>query len=153
MKAYSKTWTLDLPISVVDAWSFFSRPENLEKITPNHMKFNILSKLSSTEMYEGMMIRYQVCPVLNIPLHWTTEITHCKDKEYFIDEQRTGPFALWHHEHHFRSTPEGVEMKDILTYSIPFGFLGRMINWLFISKQIDSIFAYRKEVLRNKFRS
>jgi len=153
VKAYSKTWTLELPISMAEAWSFFSRPENLEKITPKHMQFNILSTLASTEMYAGMIIRYQVRPILNIPMHWTTEITHCKDMEYFIDEQRTGPFALWHHEHHFRSTPGGVEMKDMLTYSLPLGFLGRVVNWLFISNQIDSIFAYREQVLRNKFTS
>ena len=86
-------------------------------------------------------------------MHWTTEITHCKNKCYFIDEQRTGPFALWHHEHHFKSTEGGIEMSDILTYALPFGFLGRMINRLFVSGQIDSIFAYREKVLKNKFRS
>jgi ligand-binding SRPBCC domain-containing protein len=152
MKAYSKTWTLRLTLPLEDAWTFFSRPENLEKITPKSMQFKILSNITSTEMYEGMMIRYQVRPVFNLPLHWTTEITHCKDKSYFIDEQRTGPFALWHHEHHFKATEGGTEMSDILTYALPFGFLGRMVNRLFVSRQIDSIFAYRAEILKNKFR-
>lgn len=152
MKAYSKSWTIQLPLPIGDAWNFFSRPENLEKITPNSMQFRILSNVTSSEMYEGMMIRYQVRPVLNLPMHWTTEITHCKDNHYFIDEQRTGPFALWHHEHHFKSVNGGTEMRDILTYALPFGFLGRVVNRLFISGQIDSIFAYREKVLKNKFR-
>lgn len=151
MKTYQKSWTTLLPLTMDEAWSFFSRPENLELITPNHMKFNILSKSIYSEMYEGMIIRYTVNPLLNIPVHWTTEITHNKENQYFVDEQRSGPFALWHHEHHFVQQKDGIEMTDILTYALPFGILGRLVHLFFISREIDSIFAHREKVLKNKF--
>lgn len=153
MKTYQKEWTTNLPITIDEAWSFFSRPENLELITPEYMNFNILSKSNYTEIYEGMIIRYRVSPLMKLPMHWTTEITHCKPGHYFVDEQRKGPFSMWHHEHHFLQKEHSLEMRDILTYALPFGIIGRLANQMVVSKQIDSIFAFREFVLKNKFGS
>lgn len=151
MKVYTKEWQTELPMSLKQAWDYFSRPENLEKITPPEMKFNILSNISDKEMYEGMLINYTVSPIANIPLRWTTEITHIKDLEYFVDEQRFGPYAMWHHEHHFKETSDGVCMTDILHYAIPFGIIGRFANLIFVDRKISSIFDYREKTLNSIF--
>ena len=120
--------------------------------------FNFLSFLSSitsenlsNKMYAGMMIAYIVKPVLNFPMKWVTEITHVKEKEYFVDEQRVGPYKIWHHEHKLETTKEGILMTDIITYIPPFGVFGRIINYLFIKKRVNKIFDYRHSVLDNKF--
>lgn len=152
MKSYSKTWITQLPTNLDQAWSFFSDPKNLNLLTPGYMNFRILYIPESTGIYAGMIIRYKVSPVFHIPLNWTTEITECKVNTYFIDEQRTGPYSMWHHEHHFKQVGEQVEMTDRLTYALPLGYAGRILNELFISKKIDSIFAFRAEVLKNKFK-
>ncbi len=152
MKVYTKSWEQDLPVSLEQAWSFFSRPENLQAITPDFMNFRILSDIKGREMYEGMIINYTVSPLLGIPLRWTTEITHCKPMSYFIDEQRSGPFALWHHEHHFEATPHGVRMTDRLSYALGFGWMGEWVNKFMIGNRIEAIFAHREEVLKSKFK-
>lgn len=152
MKVYTKSWEQDLPVSLEEAWSFFSRPENLQAITPDFMNFRILSDIKGREMYEGMIINYTVSPLLGIPLRWTTEITHCKPMFYFIDEQRSGPFALWHHEHHFEATPHGVRMTDRLSYALGFGWMGEWVNKFMIGNRIEAIFAHREEVLKSKFK-
>ena len=123
-------------------WKFFSAPSNLQVITPDYMGFKVLTQVPD-EMYHGLMISYKVSPVLRIPMNWITEITYVQDKSYFVDEQRHGPYKIWHHEHHFKSVEGGVEMTDIVSYLIPFGFLGRFTHWLFIRKQLESIFDYR----------
>ena len=99
-----------LPITLDAAWDFFSSPRNLKEITPAYMKFKVLSNSESEKMFAGQIITYTVSPILGIPLFWMTEITHVKDKEYFVDEQRFGPYALWHHKHFFKEIPGGVEM-------------------------------------------
>ena len=132
-------------------WHHFSRPENLDKLTPENMAFQIISDIKDRPMYEGMIIRYRVSPVLNIPLNWATEITHIKDREYFIDEQRFGPYTLWHHEHHFEETPQGILMKDQLHYAIPFGIFGRIANAIFVEARIDEIFTYRQKCIDEIF--
>jgi ligand-binding SRPBCC domain-containing protein len=123
-------------------WKFFSAPANLQVITPDYMRFKVLTEVPD-EMYHGLMISYKVSPVLRIPMNWVTEITYVKDKHYFVDEQRQGPYKLWHHEHHFKEVEGGVEMTDIVSYSLPFGFLGRFAHWLFVRKQLEAIFNYR----------
>ena len=132
-------------------WNFISSPENLEKITPKWMSFEITSKNLSKKMYAGMIISYKVKPVLNIPMKWITEITHVQEKEYFVDEQRLGPYKMWHHEHKLEKTKEGILMTDIITYIPPFGVFGRIINYFFIKKRVNKIFDYRYSVLDNKF--
>lgn len=151
MKVIEKKWKHQLPISLEDAWQFFSRPENLNEITPEDMEFNILSDIKQMDMYEGMIIRYRIKPLLNIPLNWITEITHIESQKYFIDEQRFGPYKFWHHQHHFEENEHGTLMTDHLHYALPFGPIGNLMDALFINKQIDHIFAYRKKILTNNF--
>lgn len=134
-----------LPISVDEAWDFFSSPQNLKKITPSYLGFEITSG-TPKKMYAGMFISYIVRPVLGIPLQWKTEITEVKDKEYFIDEQRVGPYKLWRHKHIFEATDSGVIMEDIVDYILPLGILGRLAHSLFVKKQLNDIFNYRATV-------
>jgi len=132
-------------------WDFMSSPKNLEEITPNEMSFNITSSNKDEKMYEGMIITYKVTPLLNIPLSWMTEITHVKEKMFFVDEQRLGPYKMWHHQHIFEKCEQGVKMKDIITYIPPFNILGRIANTLFIEKKVNDIFDYRKKILDELF--
>ena len=94
-------------------------------------------------MYPGQVIEYKVHPILGIPLYWMTEITHVVQHKYFVDEQRFGPYELWHHQHHFKEVPGGVEMTDHVHYKLPFWFLGDIANVLFVKKQLKGIFDYR----------
>lgn len=131
-------------------WDFFSSPSNLQKITPPSMGFDVLVDVPNN-MYEGMMIEYRVRPLLSIPLKWITEITHVKPLQYFVDEQRKGPYKIWHHEHHFREIPEGVEMTDIVSYELPLGFLGKMAHPILVKSKLEEIFAYRLKVVEELF--
>lgn len=151
MKTYSLNSKQTLPISLEKAWHFFSRPENLNELTPQDMSFEIKSDIQGVEMYEGMLIEYTIKPMMNIPMNWVTEITHISDKKYFIDEQRFGPYAMWHHEHHFEETEGGVLMTDKLTYAMPMGPLGTIANGLFVGKRVKEIFDYRYSILKTYF--
>jgi ligand-binding SRPBCC domain-containing protein len=138
-------------VSINEIWDFISNPKNLMKITPGYMGFNITSKNLPERIYPGMMIEYKVSPLWNIDMTWLTEITHVKENEYFIDEQRVGPYKIWHHEHKIVPINEGVLMTDLVTYQPPFGFLGRLANHLIIRKKLAEIFEYRRNVLYNLF--
>jgi ligand-binding SRPBCC domain-containing protein len=140
-----------LPCTIADVWDFISSPINLKEITPKHLGFIVTSNTGAEKMYPGMIITYKVSPVLGIQLNWMTEITQVKDKEYFIDEQRIGPYSLWHHQHKIQPIDGGVLMTDIITYQPPLGFFGAMANSLFIKKQLKDIFDYRKTALENRF--
>lgn len=135
--------TQKIPVSLDRAWEFFSNPANLQAITPGNMGFTVISRQHGEKMYAGQLIEYKVRPLLGIPLYWMTEITQVKDQEYFIDEQRFGPYRFWHHQHHFKAIPGGVEMTDIIHYRNPLGFIGRLANKLFVAKKLESIFRYR----------
>jgi ligand-binding SRPBCC domain-containing protein len=139
-----------LPISIEQAWDFFSSPKNLNEITPEDMVFKITSEVPE-KMYEGLFITYKIAPVLNIPLDWVTEITHVKEPFYFVDEQRKGPYKTWHHEHHFKQTPEGVLMTDILYYEVGKSIFGWLAEKLFVDNKVKGIFSYREKVLNKKF--
>lgn len=139
-----------LPISIEEAWDFFATPNNLNKITPPEMHFEIKSKVPK-KMYEGLMIHYSIKPFLNIPLNWLTEITHIKEGAFFVDEQRKGPYAIWHHEHHFESHTKGVLMTDKLHYDIGMGFLGSIAGAVFVHRQVDRIFNHRQQILGELF--
>lgn len=140
-----------LPIGLDEAWAFFSNPANLKEITPAHMRFEVISLHHGDRMYAGQVIRYIVRPLFGIPLKWVTEITHVVDKQYFVDEQRFGPYAFWHHQHRFTAVEGGVLMEDILHYKVPFGFLGNWVDALLVKKEVDTIFAYRKQILAERF--
>ncbi len=132
-----------LNAKIEDVWGFVSSPKNLKKITPKHMNFIITSKNVNEKIYPGMIISYKVSPILRIPTSWVTEITHVKKNTLFVDEQRVGPYKIWHHEHLFIEEKNGVLMIDIISYKLPFGLLGRIINYLFIKNKILNIFNYR----------
>ena len=123
-------------------WKFFCAPGNLQAITPEYMNFRVLTE-TPAEIYAGLMIAYKISPVLKLPLSWVTEITVVEHRTYFVDEQRQGPYKIWHHEHHFKVVEEGVEMTDIVSYSLPFGVLGKFAHWLFVRKQLEQLFDYR----------
>lgn len=148
MKVYRKEWIQDIKGDPLRIWQFFSCPENLKEITPTDMNFQIQSNIGGKAIYEGMMIVYSVSPFPGWPMTWVTEITHIQEGQHFIDEQRVGPYALWHHEHWFEPTSEGIRMRDILHYAIPFSFLGGVLNGLFIEKKIENIFSYRAKVIQ-----
>ena len=131
-------------------WDFFSSPQNLKKITPEYMGFNIKYELPE-KMYEGLMIEYTVKPVLGIPMTWVTEIKTVKDNLFFVDEQRKGPYKIWHHEHHFKEVDGGIEMTDIVSYEIPLGIIGRLAHSLFVRKKLESIFNYRIQMVDEIF--
>lgn len=140
-----------LPLTQKESWDFFSSPANLKKITPEHLEFTITSPLETGKMYEGQIITYTIRPLWNIPIQWTTEITHVNEPHYFIDDQRAGPYQLWHHEHRFEPIPNGVEMTDIIYYQLPFGPLGSLLNYLKVRKDVEAIFSYRKTKLEQLF--
>lgn len=131
-------------------WKFFSSPGNLSVITPDYMRFHVLTSVPDN-MYEGLMIAYKVSPVLGIPLNWITEIKYVHEHRFFVDEQRRGPYLLWHHEHHFEETEEGVWMTDIVSYRLPLGILGKLAHALFVRKQLEGIFDYRYRKVEELF--
>ncbi|WP_109829655.1 SRPBCC family protein [Reichenbachiella versicolor] len=139
-----------IPACMEEVWSFISSPSNLKKITPAYMGFNITSDVPK-RMHPGLIITYKVSPLLGIKTDWMTEITHVEDGKYFVDEQRIGPYAMWHHQHHIEAHNDGVLMKDIITYSPPFGILGRVANQLFIKNKLKEIFDFRREALIREF--
>ena len=152
MKTYMLKAEQAIPISLEEAWDFFSSPLNLEKITPSEMNFVVTSGNSNeTKMYPGMIITYKIAPVFGIRMNWMTEITHVMESKYFVDEQRFGPYVLWHHEHHFKTINGGVLMTDILNYAIPYGIIGRLANTIFVRKQVNNIFSYREKAIKDLF--
>ncbi len=142
-----------IQIGLEAAWDFFSNPANLSEITPPEMNFRILNENVPKQIYPGLVILYKVSPILKVSVTWLTEITQVSAPNYFIDDQRVGPYKLWHHQHHFRLTDDGVEMTDIVHYKLPFGILGRLANLLFVKKQLRDIFEYRRNILESRFNS
>lgn len=152
MKTYHLKKEQAIPVSLEEAWDFFSSPLNLSKITPDGMRFEITSDYTAdTKMYAGMLITYIISPFLGLKMDWMTEITHVKEGEYFVDEQRFGPYALWHHQHHFKAVKGGVIMTDILDYAIPYGPIGRLANAILVEKQVKQIFDYRVGAVERLF--
>jgi len=150
MKIYTFHRKQKLPISVEKAWEFLSNPTNLKRITPKYMSFDILSG-NEKPMYAGQIIQYIVTPILGIKTKWVTEITHVKENEYFVDEQRFGPYALWHHKHFIKEIEGGVEMEDIIDYKVPMGLLGQMVHPILVKPKLEEIFAHRQKKLIELF--
>ncbi len=150
MKIFTFTASQTISTSIDDAWEFFSNPRNLQIITPPWLNLKITSELTP-EMYEGMIITYKVYPLLGLPSNWVTEITNVNKKKFFIDEQRFGPYKLWHHQHKFIETGSGVEMTDIINYALPFDPFSRVFNTILVEKKIKEIFKFREEVIDKRF--
>jgi ligand-binding SRPBCC domain-containing protein len=151
MALHSFKTVQQIPVSIERAWDFFSSPANLQAITPPSMKFTILSPGPERKMYPGQIIEYRVRPVWNIPVYWVTEITHVDEYKFFVDEQRTGPYKIWHHQHHFETIPGGIKMTDIVHYKNPLWFLGDIANDLFVKHQLKTIFDYRQQKIEELF--
>ena len=137
--------------SMEEVWDFISSPMNLKKITPPYMGFDVITLGIPKKMYPGMIIAYKVSPLLGIKTTWVTEITKVKPLAFFIDEQRIGPYKLWHHQHFIEPHPQGVLMKDIISYAPPFGFLGSIANSLIIKSKLKEIFNFRKKAILEQF--
>ncbi|MGE5423794.1 MAG: SRPBCC family protein [Syntrophothermus sp.] len=140
-----------IPAPLDTVWDFISAPKNLKEITPPSMGFDIVSKDLPEKMYPGMIIMYKVKPFPGMKVTWVTEITQVAEKKFFIDEQRSGPYAMWHHQHILEPAENGVLMKDIITYKPPFWFLGNIANYLIIAKKLEGIFEFREKKLKERF--
>ena len=151
MGFYQFKRTKKIPATVDEVWDFISSPANLQEITPDHMGFEITSGDLPEKMYPGMIISYVVKPLMGIPMTWVTEITQVIDKSYFIDEQRVGPYKIWHHQHFIEPIEGGVLMRDIVSYQPPLGILGSIMNSLVIRKKLEEIFNYRVEAVDKRF--
>jgi len=132
-----------VPKSLDEVWDFFSNPQNLSKVTPEGVGFKMLGN-PEPAMYVGMVIRYQIAPILGIPLDWATEITHIEHKKYFVDHQIIGPYKIWHHQHHFEEIAGGVLIRDIVHYALPLGPLGKLVHPLLVKPKLDEIFGFRE---------
>lgn len=150
MKIYTLHKKQKLPISVNQAWDFLSNPKNLKTITPPFMGFDIISG-AEKEMYPGQIIEYVVKPVMGIPNKWVTEITHVVENNFFVDEQRFGPYALWHHKHFLKEIPGGIEMEDLIHYKVPFGIIGQLVNPILVRPKLEEIFEFRRKKLIELF--
>ncbi|OJX49915.1 MAG: cell division inhibitor [Flavobacterium sp. 38-13] len=146
MKLYTLYTKQQLPVSIETAWEFISNPKNLEIITPKSMQFKTLSG-DEKEMFAGQIIHYKITPLFGISMQWVTEITHVQEQKFFVDEQRFGPYAFWHHKHFLKAIPGGVEMEDIVHYKLPMGLLGQLAHPFIVKPKLDEIFAYRRKKL------
>ncbi|MEP2026103.1 MAG: SRPBCC family protein [Reichenbachiella sp.] len=139
-----------LPASMEEVWQFISSPANLKKITPAYMGFDIISE-APDKMYPGLIVTYTVSPLFGIKTAWMTEITHMVEGKFFVDEQRIGPYALWHHQHLIEPIENGVLMKDIVTYAPPLWWIGKLANRLIIKRKLNEIFEFRRKALIKVF--
>jgi ligand-binding SRPBCC domain-containing protein len=137
-----------VPISLEEAWPFFSTPRNLEAITPGFLNFRITSAVPE-EIYSGLIITYQIAAVASVPMIWVTEIKHVVPLHRFVDEQRIGPFRFWFHEHRFDAVPGGIEMTDIVHYVMPWSWLGELVHAVFIRRRLNAIFDFRRAYIEN----
>lgn len=140
----------DLPISIDEAWDFFSRPDNLARITPANLGFEVTSPVPE-RMYAGMIVTYRVRPLFDIAIPWTTEITHVREPFFFVDEQRSGPYRFWHHQHLFEMIDGGIRMTDRVHYQVSFGLLGHWLMAALVRDRLDEIFRFRQNVLTEMF--
>tara|TARA_Y100000741_G_scaffold199771_1_gene151986 strand:- start:435 stop:944 length:510 start_codon:yes stop_codon:yes gene_type:complete len=150
MKIYQKKSLQKLPLSIKETWDFFSDPKNLKTITPDYMGFEIIDG-DDKKIFPGQIIQYKVTPLFGIPIKWVTEITSVLNEKYFVDEQRFGPYSLWHHKHFIKEIEGGVEMEDVVDYKLPFGLLGQIVHPIIVKPKLDEIFNYRYNKLIELF--
>lgn len=141
-----------LPLRLEDAWSYFATPKHLEEMTPPDLNFEILSQTPAT-VHNGLMIAYRIRAIAGLPMNWLTEIKYVEARTRFVDEQRSGPFAFWFHEHRFEEVQGGIDMIDQVHYVMPLGMLGLMAHRLFVRKRLEAIFSFRKAYLAQRFPS
>ncbi|GAC1419837.1 MAG: SRPBCC family protein [Flavisolibacter sp.] len=142
-KVYQLQSTQRIPITLEKAWDFFSSPDNLLKMTPAFLNLKLTNELFGQKAYGGQIITYSVKPLWNLPFFWMTEITHVEPLKFFVDEQRKGPYKLWHHQHHFKQIQGGVEMTDLIHYRLGLGILGDLAHSLIVKEKLKEIFTFR----------
>jgi ligand-binding SRPBCC domain-containing protein len=150
-KVYSLYSRQNIPASLEKVWAFFSDANNLLNVTPPHLNLKVTNKVYGNEVYAGQVMTYIVKPLLGIPLSWMTEITHVEPPKYFVDEQRKGPYKLWHHQHHFKAIEGGVEMIDLVHYRVPFGIIGSVANSVLVKGELQKIFHFRYHKINELF--
>lgn len=151
MAVYTLRRTQIISATLQECWAFFSDARNLARITPPSLGFEVLTELPP-EVYPGLMIEYRVRPLFGIPMTWVSEITHVRAPHSFVDDQRVGPYSLWHHEHSYRELGDGrVECTDLVHYAPPFGPLGALMHPWLIAPRLAEIFDYRTQVLGEVF--
>lgn len=152
MKLHQLHHTTLLKTSIEDAWIFFTNPRNLAEITPGDMGFTVLTPDLPEKIHSGLLIRYRVRPLGNIPVSWVTEIKEVASGSFFVDEQLKGPYRYWRHEHRFASLgPDEVRMEDFVVYALPLGWLGNIIGLSIVRKKLASIFQYRLDAIKRVF--
>ena len=150
---YTLTSEQVLPLSLEKAWEFFTLPTNLDRITPKEMEFRITNN-PPNKTYKGQIITYKIGALPFIKSNWITEITHLEEQKFFVDEQRFGPYAMWHHEHHFKAVSENeVLMTDIVNFKLPFGIFGDLIAGNYVRNKVKFIFESRYKILEKTFLS
>jgi ligand-binding SRPBCC domain-containing protein len=150
MKLYTLERSQVICASLTDVWQFFSDPHNLARLTPPELNL-VVPADTPHEVRPGMIITYRIRALAGIPATWVTEITQVIDNQLFIDEQRFGPYRFWHHQHHFIETNEGIEVRDIVHYSVPFGPLGKLVHAMVVKARLKKIFEYRVDAIRSEF--
>lgn len=150
MSLYNLHTQQKLPITIDEAWEFFSNPKNLNTITPDTIKFKTLSG-DDRKMFQGQIIHYKISPFPFVSMEWITEITHVKVNSFFVDEQRFGPYVFWHHKHFFSETEGGIYMEDIVHYKVPFGIIGQIFHPFIVRPKLEEIFKFRKDKLTELF--
>ena len=145
MASHSLTYKQSIPVSIGEAWDFFSSPANLARITPPEMMFRITSGASGQQIYEGMLISYTIYPFMMIPVQWETKITRVDKPFLFEDHQKSGPYESWHHQHQFCEIQGGVEMTDRIDYIMPMDFFGDLVNALIVSRRLEEVFTFRRK--------
>lgn len=147
---YQLSAKINLPIPLEEAWKFLSDPSNLKVITPDYMGFHIISG-TDRAMYAGQIITYKVSPLLGIKMNWVTEITHVEDRKYFVDEQRIGPYSMWHHKHFLKEIKNGTEITDVVHYRLPIAIIANRFHAILVKPKLKEIFEYRTKALLTRF--
>ncbi len=139
-----------VPASLDEVWAYFANPQNLNEMTPDDMKFEIVHG-GEGKMSQGQIIEYRVKFMPLVKSLWLTEITHVMEGSYFVDEQRLGPYRMWYHEHSFEAVEGGTQITDQVTYVMPFGFLGEIVHAVWVDRRLKGIFDFRKKKVKQLF--
>ena len=150
MKVYTLEWEMTLPVAVQEAFAIFENPSNLARITPAWLNFRITSP-EPVRIYAGAEIHYRI-GWMGLPLKWKTIITEYEPPFYFVDEQARGPYRLWRHHHSLWPSEEGTVIRDRVEYALPAGWLGRLVHFLVVRRQLHHIFAYRQAAMEELIR-
>lgn len=134
-----------IPETLENIFSFFSKAENLQEITPKFLDFKIISK-STQEIQPGTLITYSM-KLHGFPIQWKTLIKEYVPNKYFIDNQEQGPYSLWYHRHEFERVGNGTLIRDIVKYKLPMGLIGKNLVGAFVAKDVQKIFDYRRKTI------